>query len=240
MDNFELSKIKSWISQAESGKVILTPFLDSNTQQVIKNTITKGLFLEFEGGYKDADYKRAFISIDNITPCFNICIVEIVYNRRYLTLTHRKVLGNLMAMGIKRDVVGDILIGEKSYIIFKKEFKDYFMDNIKQIDGKPISLIETDEVTVNSVDEGCEKLIFISSNRLDSILSQAYGLSRNISQEFIVNGLVKVNHMIVQNLCYKVKENDLISVRTKGRIKILSIGGNTKSGRLLVKIYIIR
>ena len=52
--------------------------------------------------------------------------------------------------------------------------------------------------------------------------------------------LVKVNYKETTNNTYLVKENDLISVRKKGRFKILEFIGKTKSGKENIKIGYVK
>ena len=52
--------------------------------------------------------------------------------------------------------------------------------------------------------------------------------------------MVKVNQKICKNNTYQIKNNDLISVKTKGRFKINQINGLTKSGRIGIGIEVFK
>lgn len=52
----------------------------------------------------------------------------------------------------------------------------------------------------------------------------------------IENGLVKINHEVCFSSSKILKENDLISVRHKGRIYIGEVGGKTKSNRIVLQL----
>ena len=56
----------------------------------------------------------------------------------------------------------------------------------------------------------------------------------------ICDEMVKVNQKICKNNTYQIKNNDLISVKTKGRIRIMQIMGLTKSGRIGIGIEIFK
>ena len=58
--------------------------------------------------------------------------------------------------------------------------------------------------------------------------------------EFINSGLVNVNHLECLNNSKLLKENDVISVRHKGRIYVNEIIRKTKSDRLAIKIGFLK
>lgn len=72
--------------------------------------------------------------------------------------------------------------------------------------------------------------------KLDAIIAGAYNISRNISQELIKNGCVKVNQTEILNTSHELKIDNLISVRGKGRFKLLNILGTSKSSRIVLEI----
>ena len=91
-------------------KMNILKFLDLRKQEIIKYIIGNSCYLYFDGGYNDAEYKKCIISpfeLDN--PDFKIDVLKLNYNKKYLSLNHRKVLACLMELGIKREVIGDIL-----------------------------------------------------------------------------------------------------------------------------------
>ena len=80
------------------------------------------------------------------------------------------------------------------------------------------------------------KTYFVASIRLDSIIADGFNISRNIAQEMIMEGLCYINHILCQNVSHIVKQNDVISLRHKGKIILSEIGGKSKSGRIAIII----
>ena len=68
------------------------------------------------------------------------------------------------------------------------------------------------------------------------IIAAGYNLSRSEAHDMIVDGMIKVNHVSVLNPSAIIKEDDLLSVSKKGRLIIGEIGGNTKSGRIVINL----
>ena len=77
---------------------------------------------------------------------------------------------------------------------------------------------------------------FLSSMRLDVVVAAIIGLSRSNTLELISSKLVFVNGLETENSSQIIKENDEISVRHKGKYKIIEVGSQTKSGRIKVTI----
>ena len=78
--------------------------------------------------------------------------------------------------------------------------------------------------------------IIVSSLRLDLIVSELIRKSRNRAKEFIINERVFINHKNEIKLTKEVKEEDLITIRGKGRFKISRILGNTQKGKIILEI----
>lgn len=217
-------------------KISILKFLDLRKQEIIRYIIGGDCNLYFSGGYLDAEYKKCIISpfeIDN--PDFKIVPLKLNYNKKFLELNHRKVLAVLMGLGIKREVFGDIILNDDCIIMASAENADFIIDNLRLISHNPVEVVKYDGEVKNKINFDKEKL-FVSSMRLDAIIAGAYNISRNISQELIKNGCVKVNQTEILNTSHELKTDNLISVRGKGRFKLLNILGTSKSSRIVLEI----
>ena len=97
--------------------ITATGFLDMHEQTVLANERFSGRFVFF-GGYGDAERKILCFLPDYLEEPEGLSILKAEY-RGHKKLTHRDFLGSLMSLGIKREIIGDILVGEeKSYIIY--------------------------------------------------------------------------------------------------------------------------
>lgn len=241
MGNSELDffkhQMESNIKKASVGGVILTSFLDETKQAMLQMIASKEVEVCLDGGFLNAEYKRAiFKPIENKTCIFKIKVYEILYQKRFLELTHRKVLGSLMGLGIKRESIGDIVfLKDKVYFACTEEISAYITASFKTIQGVPIELAECNEV-IEVKKEIREEIHIVSSMRIDVILASAYHLSRNEATQMILDGLVNLNHIVCLNTSKIVVESDIISVRHKGRIYVGMIGGKTRSGRIHLKL----
>lgn len=237
MDELELfrKRIDSLITKSYSGGVSLLNFLDEAKLGILKQATKnlKDINVFYNGGFINADSVRAIITpYDVIDSDFKIVLYKIKYNHKYYDINHRSILGSLMGLGIKREFIGDIvLIDKDAYFACASEIKDYIYDNLKFVGKAPVEL-EIEQKTIENIIRYSEKVEFLSSLRLDVFIAAAYNFSRNEAHEYIVNGLVYINHVLILNPSEAIKLQDEISVRGKGRCKLKEIGGYSKSGRI--------
>jgi len=220
-----------------NNKIILTKFLNLREQELYSFILGKSVNLYFSNISGNDEAKRALISSFEIKPDFKISILKLNYNKRYLDINHRIILGNIMSLQIERNMIGDILISDKNtYVIVSSEIKDVIINEIKTINHVPVEFEEVDEIEGDFLPKYKEKKLFVQSLRIDLIISNFYNISRTQAQELIDKKDVKINQRVIASHITDVKENDVISVSHHGRIKILNIGQNSRSGKIIVEI----
>ena len=167
-------------------------------------------------------------------------IIEIILpNELQGSYTHRDYLGGLMKLGIKREKIGDIIVfNEGANIIVLNEILDFVNGNITSLTRFSKSLIQTKKIEeLHKQEIKTEEIqIIVSSLRLDNIVSELAKTSRTKAGEVINSGRVFVNFENVIKDSKTIKEADIITIRGKGRFKILEVMGNTKKGRFIVKV----
>ena len=232
-------KINSFIKRGEEGNVILLNFLDDAERSVVEElTARSSLNISFSGGIKNADRVRCIMSYYDVSEeDYKIKVYQIIYNKKFYEIYHRSILGSLMSLGIKRECLGDIVIKDNKDAFFACtiEISSFIESEFKSVGKAQIQLKEVSFPVENEIKEE-SKVHFVSSLRLDAIIAAGFSLSRSEALEILINGEVYVNHLLNQNPSYLVKENEEISVRHFGKIRISSIGGTSKSGRKAIEI----
>lgn len=234
---------------ALKGEEVLTKFLDIDEQKIISSLPKKDIMLFYFGGYSNSERVRCkivanrYINSDldyNDKSFYNIVILRSKYDKTYNNINHRHVLGTIMSLGIKRNTFGDICIDETNefiYIFTIKEISDYIINNLSYILKQKMEWEIVDEYN-ESFNNIKEVSLIISSNRLDSIVSKAFCLSREDGQELVKKGMVMINHHEITNVSKEVKENDIISVRKHGRINVNTFNGYTQKGKISLSVSI--
>lgn len=150
-------------------------------------------------------------------------------------VTHRDLLGALMALGIKRETVGDIVVqsGVASFFV-KSDLEQYIKSQIRKIGRVGVSFCDC-TVDFGSVKQDfTEKSGVVSSLRIDSVISAASGLSRNKVQQAVASGKVAKNFEVVYSADCKVCSGDKISVRGYGKFTVQFDGSVSKKGKYRV------
>lgn len=212
-------------------------FLDIRKQDIVKYIIGNELYLYFDGGYEDAEYKKCIISPFEIeNPDFKIDVLKLDYNQKFLSLNHRKVLACLMELGIKREVFGDICFKDDLCLIMvSSEMSQYIINELRVISHVPVEVTKYDGEVTNMLTLE-EHKCFVSSMRLDAVISGLYNIARSNSQDLIKGEMVKVNQVLTKNNNHLLKVSDIVSVRGKGRFKVLEILGQSRGDRIILKL----
>ena len=79
----------------EKGKPYVSNFLSTSEQEIyiLESKKYPTLSLTFDGGIVNSEYQKAIINPGDKSVSNGISILKISYNPKYLTLTHRVILG---------------------------------------------------------------------------------------------------------------------------------------------------
>ncbi|MBU8907093.1 RNA-binding protein [Desertibacillus haloalkaliphilus] len=221
----------------------VTDFLDPREQDIVRSVIghDEDVRLSFWGGTRFSERKRAYLSppyLESTEDVFALCLFQVDYPKKFVTLEHRDVLGALMGLGIKREKFGDILMKDNLIqVVVAAEIADFVEMNVESI-GKAKARLQRIEANeqLSIEEEWDEEVTTLSSLRLDVVLAEMYHLSRTKVTPFIQKKLVKVNWRTVEQPSFQLDEGDYLSVRGLGRSKLLSIEGKTKKGKWRVSV----
>lgn len=221
----------------------LTDFLDPREQHILEAIIGQNSTVrcQFFGGTKFAERNRALLYPDyyQVDPLdFQIVLYEVNYPRKFVKIEHPQVLGSIMSLGLKRGKFGDILIKDERIQFFAgAEIGNYIFTQLESIGRVKVQIdeISLDQALVTEEDWK-EWSITVSSLRLDSLVSGIFNISRQKSQAYVGQGLVKVNWTTIEQSAYECGEGDLLSVRGLGRSKIIAIDGKTKKDKWKITI----
>jgi RNA-binding protein YlmH len=76
----------------------------------------------------------------------------------------------------------------------------------------------------------------VASVRLDSIISSGFRISRGIAAQYISAGKAAIDGLPCEKPDKTVPEGAKISVRGLGKIRLRTVGGQTKKGRISITI----
>ncbi len=154
------------------------------------------------------------------------------------TPTHRDFLGALMGTGIARETVGDICVGKGSCDFFvTAEISLYVLQNFTGAGRTKLHLkaISLSEVQVPEP-ETKEIRDTVASVRLDSVIASGFRIGRSAATQYINAGRTSIDGLPCEKPDKAVEEGANISVRGLGRIRLRTVGSQTKKGRISVVI----
>lgn len=219
-----------------------TPFLNL-AEQSLYYSIEKSLShinSRFDGGYADAERKMLIFGSeeefgyeeDSPIVCLRIEPLAAKFSEK---LNHRDYLGAILNLGIERECIGDILVEEGgAYLFCVENMAEYLCENITKIRHTLVGVVRKDVVGTFLLPKVKPIEGFLSSFRLDAVISLGFGMSRKESAGFIKNKHVFINGRMIENGSKAVSEGDIISVRGKGKIKFSEVRGQSKKGRFSV------
>lgn len=153
----------------------------------------------------------------------------------YRELSHRDYLGSILALGIERCSIGDIVvIDEYSAVVFcTQKIFDYLISGIERIANDKVTV----EAFVPDESFGAKREFLdirdtVASNRLDCVVGALTNLSREKAQNLIRSGLCEVNYALEDRVDVCLKTPCVVTLRGHGKYNVLCFDGETKRGRL--------
>lgn len=220
-------------------KPYFMPFMSERKQALLLSELKKAYFDNylFFGGYGDSERKMLGLFFDEPSESsFPISAIEFSF-RKCDKLTHRDFLGSLMSLGIERETVGDILVEDGLGVVFvKTELSDYVKSQISKVGRIGVKVADAD---LSKLPQGRgfeEKTYIVSSLRLDNIVAAVCKLSREKTRTVIMSDSACVNFEETKNVSLNLKENDVFTIRGKGKFVLKSILGTTGKGRIRISV----
>lgn len=212
-------------------------FLSSEQAVFAEKTIkNRNVKYNFFGGYDNAQRVMLGCFPDWVEEYnFPIEVITASY-RKSDRLSHRDFLGSLMALGITRESVGDILIEDGRAIIFVTlEIAEYVISQIEKVGRVGVTLSKGFKYPLPESANLADFSETVSSQRLDCIVSALAGLSRSQAERRILEGSVSVNSVVCEKTIKAVEQGDIVTIRGKGKYIIDSLNDRTKKNRIVLK-----
>lgn len=217
-----------------------TDFLDpyeTKLSKSILDQISDVSYIEY-GGIEEAERKIFYIFPRYMNFSDLDSKLGYLEANRLEDLTHKDYLGSILALGVVREKMGDILLyKDKVIFIVKKEIMEYISINLTKVGNNFIKIYEIEQKLIGQHMEDYEEFqIYTSSLRLDIVLSSIYNISRSEALKKIKSRDVKINWEYVIKPFRILCEDDTISLRGYGRSKLVLFKGFSKKGKNILTI----
>lgn len=218
-----------------------TAFLSQREQELCRYLFGEQEGLRYFGGYVDAERRMLCYLPDYLDESALeeslVCLRATFYEGD--SPSHRDFLGALMGMGIARETVGDICVG-KGYCDFfvTDEIGPFLLQNLSdagrtrlRLEQIALSDVAVPEPEINVLRDT------VASLRLDSVISAGFRIGRSAAAQYVTAGKAAIDGLPCEKPDKSVSEGMKISVRGLGKMKLHSVNGQTKKGRVSVVIH---
>ncbi len=254
-DELLLARLEDKINQAADNYMLAAgDFLDMH-QRKIASDYCKSRKLPvdylFYGGYEEAErcmpvFLPDYATMEDIVDLVRVIRVTVPKGGR--ALTHRDYLGSLLALGLDREVTGDILVrqpdgktGGGADIIVETGVAEFIGMNYDKAGRTNLSV---EILPIDKLETGTQNIVqkhdTVASLRLDNIVASAFALSRAKAAEAIRRGVVSVNSMEALKVDQEIGEGDRIVLRGKGKAVLAEVGGKSRKDRIIITFNIYR
>jgi RNA-binding protein YlmH len=242
------------LRQSDRGELAMMNFLTPAEQSYLSAFFKQkraGDRILFFGGYEGAERSRAYLLPEYLSDLggdldkllkeyfpdeFSNSIKAIrIEGSGYKTLTHRDYLGSILALGIERHAIGDIIIenDHSALVLCTDRIFSFLRGGIYRIGADKVTLSEV------SLSDGFQvhvellpMSVTVASERLDCAVGALTNLSREKAQELIRGGFCSLDHLPETRCDKNIEPPCVISVRGHGKFAVRGFGGETRRGRL--------
>ena len=213
----------------KTGAAFYTDFLDVASQSDLL-CLDLPVAPTLDGGYPEAERRIGCFGDD--APdivCVRIEPVDMKFADR---LTHRDFLGSVLALGINRAFVGDIVVYEnRGYVFCKSTAADLILSELDRVRHTNVRCSYS-SLPDGAVSEPVLCSAVAASLRLDAVISAVFDLSRSESKELFASEKVFVSGRVCTDPIKEPGEGDRISVRGHGKFIFREPVGTTGKGRI--------
>lgn len=247
------ARVLELMERAERGEISVGEFYNPReiyyAEQILKSSGYRGRFAFF-GGYDDAERKRlvclpeyALYGIETEEELYGTAkqyaeedvTVLLISGSGFKKLSHRDFMGSILALGIKRSVLGDISVNgdDGAYVFCDTKIAEYIKVNLTKV-GRDAVKVRITELPPDYVPEKRTVTVAdtVASMRADCIVAALVNCSRDAAKGYLSAGLVELNYEPLYKPDASLDEGDILSVRGKGKFRITKTDGKTKHGRL--------
>ena len=197
----------------------------------------------FHGGFEGAERTVCVFLPDwqdpeDWDPSEELSAIQCAYPPTGADLTHRDLLGGLMGIGLVRERVGDILVGEQSaQIVCLKDAAPIILSQFDQAGRYRLKLREIPLMDLAPAPSQV-KVIHdtVSTLRLDAVLASGFSLARGKAADAVTSGRVSLNHRECLKPDKAVEEGDVLTCRGLGKCVLKTVGGQSRKGRIIIEI----
>lgn len=156
-------------------------------------------------------------------------------------LTHRDFLGAILNLGIKRELLGDLLIfGNVGYQFVLEQMADYLIENLERVRHTSVKISRCEALPEGAGVNLEERFVVAASARVDAVVGAVWNLSRSEAKKLVEEERVTVRGKKIADPSKELTPGDRISVRGYGRFYFDGEENKTRSGRERMRVRVFK
>ena len=222
-------------------------FLTDREQDLARAALSRAGCTEFcfDGGYSEAERRILCIEPSGSWQASPLRCVRLDCQQSAGTSlpAHKDYLGSLMALELKRDALGDIVLPANmpgtAYVFALEVAAELILRELCSVGRTGVRCTEQPLENLPEFPREERRLCTatVSSLRLDAVLAAMLHCSRGTAAELIAAGRVEINHLPTESAHAAVYEGDVFTVRGKGRFALTALPGKSRKDRSIIEFF---
>ena len=218
----------------EQGVPCFTHFLDLEAQDALHRALPALPPVPWRlfGGAEGCERVMLRLGDARDVPFPIVCLHVAPRSEKYgEALTHRDYLGALMALGIERELLGDIAVrGKEAWLFCEERIAPYLQEHFIQA-RRTFLVCAPSAPPEGPLYETRPVRVQVSSQRADALIARVFSMSRGDAQALFPAGKVFVNGRQCESPGHTPRAGDIISVRGFGRFRYRGMESLSKKGK---------
>ena len=151
----------------------------------------------------------------------------------FASLSHRDFMGSILATGIERSVLGEIVVNESGALIFTTpEMAVYLTENLTRIGRDAVKIQPAEPEADSQIPRRYETVsVTAATPRIDGVVRALTNLSREDAAALVRSGMVERNYAVVLDVDRQITAGDVLTIRGYGKYRVDKTDEETKRGR---------
>lgn len=192
-----------------------------------------------KGGYEgamDPAREEFFVQMLQESPGLSeeipLCALQIT-GSGFASLSHRDFMGAILALGIERSVLGEIVVTEDGAMVFTTpDMAKYLTENLSRIGRDTVKIRQIRPDPAMEIPRKYETIsVTAAALRIDGVVRALTNLSREDAAALVRSGMVERNYNPVLDADRQIRPGDVVTIRGYGKYRIDRTDEETRRGR---------
>ena len=150
--------------------------------------------------------------------------------------THRDYLGAILGLGLTREKIGDLLVGEGvCQVLLLREVERVLLTQLSQVGRARVKVTACPLAELRPPEQKTRTIRdTVAALRLDAVASTGFSLSRSKMASLISSGKLTLNGRECDKPDRVVEAGDVLTCRGMGKCVLTEVSGTSKKGRIMI------